>query len=87
MFSICLDQTRRALSYVVNKLYVHPGACPGIQKKGGRNLKQSQFTFSERRAFMLALTSAGLILLKPPNDSNDFGFLAIERVKLDSKTW
>ena len=31
---------------------------------------------------MLASTSAGFILLKPPNDS---GLLAIERVKLNSK--
>ena len=31
---------------------------------------------------MLVSTSAGLILLKPPNDCD---FLAIERVKLNSK--
>ena len=50
--------------------------------EGGRNLKPCLLTFLETRAFVLASTSAGLVLLKP---SNDCGFLAIERVQLNFK--
>ena len=50
--------------------------------KRRRAHKQCQLTFPERRVFVLALTSAGSIFLKPLNYC---GFLAIERVKLNSE--
>ena len=51
-------------------------------KRGEWAQNPCQLTFSERRAFVLASTSAGPIFLILPNDC---GFLAIVRVKRNSK--
>ena len=56
------------------------GRAQEFKRRGAH--KPRQLTFPERRAFVLASTSAGLIFLKP---SNDCGFLPIARVKLNSK--
>ena len=73
---------KKSLSFVIS-LLIFSEALGFSAKPVRKSGPACQLTFSEGRAFMLASTSAaGLIFLKPPND---YGFLPIERVKLNSK--